>query len=1028
MKKIFMLAAAVAMLAGCSQDFVEDSNLPLVGDTTTGDVVWYDLGIKLEASVEDVTRLTVDGDPAAATSTMAWETGDLVSVVYDGVVYEYACTNSGRTGVFAPTSQESYIAALDSTKPLAVYYNVKSVDATTQVATFDIPAEQVVGAASNKLPLYSYNAAPALVDNKLPIKMSALASVVEFDLKASSAWNVTSATFAPTTRAAILEAGFVAATDVKVDPTTGAVALADTSVEADTITLALAEMTDVANGLNVQFIVGPAKFRGKSDADGAGVFTGACLKLYKDGNENFRKTMWNTDETLVDLSQGHKHVYQSASDILKGHKDGIRTEEDLWAFREEHQNAVETYPVGTGFCDENGVVYLHADLDVSDKNWQYIGNTGRANLVNLRWRGMFDGQGHTVTYNMTYGWDESAWYAVEANGENTLFSTASAGFFNTICGGYIKNLTVKGNAKILFKQPTSDSHWTYFGSVVGQIHGGVVQNCKSYVKIDATEHYSGKIRCGGITGILKTTTEDAEVLDCENYGDIDIRLKNPTKPQQSIPGGLVGIIGDDSDGYLPYMENCTNYGNVYVDNDFVGNIFMGGCIGVAASKQELSFDLVELYNYGEVKSYSDPAGKQTLYMGGIVGRLQHASLYDCVNGSKSDPELGKVSDTAFTPTSEIAYEANIGGVVGTIDGFSEKALPTLEGCINYAPVSTSGPANTCVGGVVGIQNVTSHVLYCENHGTVTINAPADAVNATFGGGVLGKIGTSKAAYVNRLVAYCENKGDVIISAPANYGNYFGGIVGALYGGTGVPDKTVCGATVRANVNEGNVIVLENGGSALYNRVGGVVGLCNSGSVVENENYGNVEIYSARGQNNSYGGVLGYDNQTEITHEFSDNYNEGTVAVYCDFTPDRETYAKDKWLAVGGVFGQINCKKGTMTVSGNENYGVVAANKGDLVEDNLEYFHIASVVGWWQNVVATLTFEDSVVGGEIGTTSLTGHVAYDPANPDTYKPGTITSTALDNNPESDYYWEKYIFSKVGTTAKTPASSTGHTFGN
>ena len=216
MKKIFMFVAAVAMLASCTQDFVENSNLPTVGDTTEN-VSWYDLGVKLVASIDDVTRVSVSGDAAASKSTMAWEAGDLVTVVYDGVVYEYACTNSGSNGVFAPTSETAYIATLDSTKPLAVYYNVKSVDPATLVATYDIAAEQVAGELTNKLPLYSYTAEPVAVDNKLPIKMSALASVVEFDLKAASTWNVTSAKFAPTTRAAYLEAGFVAATDVMVD-------------------------------------------------------------------------------------------------------------------------------------------------------------------------------------------------------------------------------------------------------------------------------------------------------------------------------------------------------------------------------------------------------------------------------------------------------------------------------------------------------------------------------------------------------------------------------------------------------------------------------------------------------------------------------------------------------------------------------------------------------------------------------------------------------------------------------------------
>ena len=1015
MKKIFMFVAAVAMLASCTQDFVENSNLPTVGDTTEN-VSWYDLGVKLVASIDDVTRVSVSGDAAASKSTMAWEAGDLVTVVYDGVVYEYACTNSGSNGVFAPTSETAYIATLDSTKPLVVYYNVKSVDAATMVATYDIAAEQVAGELTNKLPLYSYTAEPVAVDNKLPIKMSALASVVEFDLKAASTWNVTSAKFAPTTRAAYLEAGFVAATDVMVDPVTGATALSETSVQTPSVSLALSKaaegeedlkLFDVANGLKMQFIVGPAKFQGTSvePAEGvtAGVFTGACLRLYKNGNENFCKTMWNTPETLVDLSQGHKHVYQSASNILEGHKDGIRTVEDLWEFRNQHQNAVETYPVGTGFCTEDGIVYLHSDLTVED--WKYIGNTGRANLVNLRWSGLFDGQDHTITYTMNYDYDHQSWEAVEADGVLTKFSTSSAGFFNTISGGYIKNLTVKGTAKILYHQPESvnaaQDHWTYYGGLVGQIHGGVVENCKSYVTIDGTDHWSGKIRCGGIVGIIKTTAGFAEVLNCENHGLIDLRLKNPTKPLQSIPGGIVGIIGDDEAGFVPYMENCVNYGDVIIgNNNYSGNHFLGGCIGVAASKQALPFDMLELVNYGQVKCECQPTVKQVIFIGGIAGRLQHGSLIDCVNGEENS-DKGAVSDVAFEPSGK-EHATYMGGIVGNIDGGTTACV---DSCFNYAPITSNAPANTCVGGCIGIQTSTSEIIYCENYGTVTINAPANAYNATFGGGFMGKIGTSAQDMLGKLTAYCANYGDVIISAPSKFGNYFGGICGALYGGTGNSNKTVVGGTIRECINEANVTIVENGGSALYNRVGGCVGLVNSASVIDCENYGDVEIYSSRGQNNSYGGVIGYDNQSDFTHEFTGNINEGTVAVYCTVTPDTTNYTKDWWTAVGGVFGQVNAKKGNVHISGNENYGVVAATEKPADYPN-EWFYVNSLMGMLQNTGGLKTYANNVIGGEIGTITN----------------GVISSEPLDDNEDSDYYWMNYIHSHQ------TFAGTDNTFGN
>ena len=92
-------------------------------------------------------------------------------------------------------------------------------------------------------------------------------------------------------------------------------------------------------------------------------------------------------------------------------------------------------------------------------------------------------------------------------------------------------------------------------------------------------------------------------------------------------------------------------------------------------------------------------------------------------------------------------------------------------------------------------------------------------------------------------------------------------------------------------------------------------------------------------------------------------------------------------------------------SGNENYGVVAAIEKPA-DYPTEWFYVNSLMGMLQNTGGLKTYANNVIGGEIGTITN----------------GVISSTPLDNNEDSDYYWQNFIHSH-----KTFAG-TGNTFGN
>ena len=133
-----MLMAAVAMLASCSKDLTSDlgPNLDEQQSVQTANG-----GIVLELSMDDFTRVTVEGDNVAKTSKLRWEVGDEVTIAYEGATYVYVATAEGRTTDFVAKDEANAFVPTDMSKPVAVFYNVKSVDAAALTATFDVAAE-----------------------------------------------------------------------------------------------------------------------------------------------------------------------------------------------------------------------------------------------------------------------------------------------------------------------------------------------------------------------------------------------------------------------------------------------------------------------------------------------------------------------------------------------------------------------------------------------------------------------------------------------------------------------------------------------------------------------------------------------------------------------------------------------------------------------------------------------------------------------------------------------------------------------
>ena len=309
-----MLMAAVALVAGCSKDLTNDVN---VGPNGNEEVNGVNGGITLVASVEDVTRVTVDGDVAGKASQFNWEVGDELTLVYEGQTYTYVTTQAGRTSEFVAKDEANAFVPTDLTKSVAVFYNVKSVDAAAKTAVYDVPAVQVAGELSNKMPLYSYSANVVVENGKLVAVMKPLASVVELELHAAQNWNVDGVSLAVS---ALQKGTYATAAGAVVDAATGAVDLAAATTGSE-VKVALGSTVDLSKGANVQMVVMglTSVVTTTETVEGvestktdlyAPIYHGkAVLKTFKAGAENARRTIWAAYAPGAEAVNEHKHIY-----------------------------------------------------------------------------------------------------------------------------------------------------------------------------------------------------------------------------------------------------------------------------------------------------------------------------------------------------------------------------------------------------------------------------------------------------------------------------------------------------------------------------------------------------------------------------------------------------------------------------------------------------------------------------------------------------------------------------------------------
>lgn len=298
---------------------------------------------------------------------------------------------------------------------------------------------------------------------------------------------------------------------------------------------------------------------------------------------------------------------------------------------------------------QNYSAVLTADIDLGYRPWTPIGcYVDWQN--NHPYRGVFDGQGHTV----------SGLYV-------TALSNGYAGLFGYTSGNTtIKNLTVEGEIRLEDVSTTAK----HIGGIVGEANAKL-ESCVSRVRISAAG-FGTRDTCavGGIAGKLS-----GAMTDCRFEGSIDITCKSGGA---YISGGVGGLAGNAAGGTL---TRCVNTGAVTVDK----GTGVGGIAGITS--REVTF--TQCANTGHISNDTTAviggADKPKGGTGGILGL--------------TDTTYHKVVIEGCYNTGTVSGSYIVGGILGG-EGSSGNENLAVQNCYNAGTLD-AGTRTVRIGALAG---------------------------------------------------------------------------------------------------------------------------------------------------------------------------------------------------------------------------------------------------------------------------------------------------------------------------------------
>ncbi|MDD4848989.1 MAG: hypothetical protein PHR53_09560, partial [Bacteroidales bacterium] len=367
----------------------------------------------------------------------------------------------------------------------------------------------------------------------------------------------------------------------------------------------------------------------------------------------------------------------------------INNLEDLNAFRDAVNLTTTSYQGVSSTTGFEGVYFkITADIDMSSiNNWEPIGTPIFCFYGNL------DGDNHVISnIRIVYPTMDAIGffrYCMAGSVENLHFEGGTIQGSNevgTICGNamYTQFNNCSSTANVIGTDEV--------GQLLGRAFDCAVSNCTNLHDISGNEdvggicgsgsstsfqscvnrgNVSGTVNVGGICGNHSMFQNMGNIVNCKNYGNIDV--------QEDMYGNSEGggIIGRGSQSIL---NNCINFGNVFGTGYSVG--------GMAG---RLTGTCENCINMGRIQ------GGESVY-----GIANEADAYRCINGG---PIIGEGFRTAGITNSNIAYACvNTGDIYGSYDvgGIISSNLSESNhyyDCINAGNVFGSGED---VGAICGL--------------------------------------------------------------------------------------------------------------------------------------------------------------------------------------------------------------------------------------------------------------------------------------------------------------------------------------
>ena len=517
--------------------------------------------------------------------------------------------------------------------------------------------------------------------------------------------------------------------------------------------------------------------------------------------QGFALKNWTTSEGLFTANSGTiKNVVIDESCTLTL---PVITETSLIGF------IVDTNTGLVSGCVNNADITLNyeGDLSVQYKAGAIVGySSGSGKISNCINNGDFTITIAAITGSSDYFGGVVGNTSMDDNKYVAMENCVNTGDVSVTVNGVCKNVYLGGisgacNSKGIINGCINSGNVSFYVAETGGYPnmGGVVgytacyiNYCYNYgnVSFESAADSTTRPAVAGIAGYVSRN-----VKGCENHGDISAKgvkfaktsaASNAGAGGEQWPafGGVFGCVGSVASNGTADIEDCVNYGNVFVSNP------NGSCrFGAAGVVGEPCGNVKNCHNHGNV----EVTGGSQVYLGGVVGYWYSAkskTMSDCTNSGDLLLHHGTYyhGENKSKDVSEAGYNY-VGGVMGSVNTYGNAGaedVTTFVNCENTGLVKSDAKLPVLSGGLFGTCRGLS--TNCVNRGDVeSVNTyvPADAKKSA-AAGIAGFGGGS--------TEDCENYGKVTISQTEGpvAASAFLGVVGNT-------PMTHVGATVKCDV-------------------------------------------------------------------------------------------------------------------------------------------------------------------------------------------------------------------------------------